>query len=96
MPEELYLIMDLWLSNLQTRSQSGTLWNYTITVGIFVIENTPVKHQGEVLISEDGGYTKAQIIGIQVNDEHVNEVSDGEIGLKFSAEITKKSEIWIL
>jgi hypothetical protein len=65
-------------------------------VGIFIIKNISIRLGGEVLIFADGNYVKAQIIGIQVNDVDVDEVSDGEVGLKFSTEITKKSEIWVL
>jgi hypothetical protein len=37
----------------------------------------------------------AEILEIRVNDETVESVSDGEIGLKLSHSILKTSELWL-
>lgn len=65
-------------------------------VGVFAIENVLVRLNGEVLIFENETYSRAKVVGIQANGVNLDEASNGEIGLKFSTEITKKSEIWVL
>lgn len=66
------------------------------TVGVFHIDNVPIKLESDAIIHTDGNYKSVQIIGLMIDNVAVDKVSSGEVGIKFSSRITNDSEIWIL
>lgn len=65
------------------------------TVGIFELNGTTVRVGDELIIFELGKCRRVRIESIQDDNKAIGEVSRGEVGFKFSDEITKSSEFWI-
>lgn len=63
-------------------------------VCIVNIDGIELKLNDEILIEKNGKFEKTLILGIQENDKSINRASKGEIGLKLSSKITKKSILW--
>ena len=63
-------------------------------VCIVNIDNITLKINDELLIEKNGKFEKVIILEIQQDSKSIQEVSKGEIGLKLSSKIAKKSTIW--
>lgn len=63
-------------------------------VCIVNIDGIELKLNDEILIEKNGKFEKALITGIQENGKSINQASKGEIGLKLSSKIAKKSILW--
>lgn len=48
----------------------------------------------ELIVEKNGKYEKNKILSLKVDDNAVEKVSHGEIGIEFSNPITKKSRLW--
>jgi len=63
-------------------------------VSILTISNVNLKIGDELFVEKDNRFGKCKILEIRVNDESVESVSNGEIGIKTNMKITKNSMIW--
>lgn len=64
-------------------------------VAIVNIEGLKLKTGMDIFVSKNGIFNKQQIASLRVNDQDVDEISDGEVGIKFSDVIKKNSELFI-
>ncbi|MTF40743.1 hypothetical protein [Cyanobacterium aponinum] len=65
------------------------------TVAILNIENITINQNSSIIICNDDKWFKAKVLEIQLNGQKVDEVSNGEIGIKLDQKITKKSILWL-
>ncbi|MGD8782724.1 MAG: hypothetical protein PVH88_27685 [Ignavibacteria bacterium] len=63
-------------------------------VCIVNIKDTELKISDEILVENEGKFKKAIIEEIQINDNPIEQVASGEIGLYLSVPIKKKSILW--
>jgi len=63
-------------------------------VCIVNLDNVSLKVDDDLFIEKNGRFKKVRIISMQENGIVVNEASTGEVGLKVSSKIEKKSKIW--
>ena len=63
-------------------------------VGIFELNDITVRVGDELIVFELGKCRRVRIDSIQEHNKDVGEVSKGEVGFKFSEEITKSSVFW--
>lgn len=63
-------------------------------VCIVNINDLQLKVSDELFIEKGERFSKASILGIQLNDTDLTEASNGELGLKLSKKIEKGSTIW--
>ncbi len=63
-------------------------------VCIVNIENILLQKNEELLIEKDSKFKRVKILDIQENGKSINQSSGGELGLKLSSKIKKKSIIW--
>ncbi len=63
-------------------------------VCIVNIDNILLQKNEELLIEKDGKFMRVNILDIQENGKSINQSSRGELGLKLSSKIKKKSIIW--
>lgn len=61
---------------------------------IINIDGVELKVNDEILIEKNGKFEKTLIVGMQDNGKSIDQVSKGEIGLKLSSKIAKKSILW--
>ena len=64
-------------------------------VAIIKIENIPLCKGATVIVCNDGIYSRAEILEIQIDGKTVESASSGEIGVKFDRSIPKTSELWL-
>ncbi|MEQ8240645.1 MAG: hypothetical protein RIA69_15610 [Cyclobacteriaceae bacterium] len=64
-------------------------------VCIVTLSNIEIKLGDEVLIERDGQFERMMIEGIQLNDNPVTSVTNGEVGISLNNSIRKKSKIWL-
>ena len=64
-------------------------------VSILNISNIQLKTNDSLYIEKNGRFKKAKILEIKVNDEKIESVQDGEIGIKTDIRIDKKSKVWV-
>jgi hypothetical protein len=63
-------------------------------VCIVNIENILLQKNEELLIEKNGKFERVNILDIQENGKSINQSSGGELGLKLSSKIKRKSIIW--
>ena len=63
-------------------------------VCIVNIDNVTISIEDELFIEKNGKFSKVKLLDIQENGKSVQQVSNGEYGLKLSSKISKKSLIW--
>lgn len=63
-------------------------------VCIINITGIELKISEEILVEKNGKFHKANIVGIQLNDQPVQTAKTGEIGLQLNIPIKKKSILW--
>ena len=68
--------------------------HYNKTVGIFLLENIPIRRGEELFVYSDGRYCKTKVVSLQDQDEDVEEASSGKIGIKISGTFSQESELW--
>jgi len=64
------------------------------TVCIVNISSIEIKIGDDIIVEKNGIYCKSAITGIMINNEHVANASNGEIGLQLSNPIKDKSMLW--
>jgi hypothetical protein len=64
------------------------------TVCIVNINNITLGINDELLVEKNGKFTKIIILDIQENDKAITQASNGELGLKLSSKIERKSKLW--
>lgn len=64
-------------------------------VSILNLSKIKLKTNDSIFVEKDGRFKKAKILEIKVNDEKVNSVKDGEVGIKTDIKIEKNSKIWV-
>ena len=65
------------------------------TVAIIYIDNIFLYESATVIVCNDGIYTRAKILEIRVDDEAVENLSSGEVGIRLDCSISKTSELWL-
>ena len=56
------------------------------------IENTLVKKTDLIVLEKDDDYIETEIKSMQVKDENVDEVENGEVGIMLNLKIKKRNE----
>lgn len=64
------------------------------SICIVNIDSINLKVGEDLIVEKNGRYLKSKIKGIMINDKHVDEASNGEIGLELSKPIKNKSKLW--
>lgn len=64
-------------------------------VVILNISNITVNKSASIIICNDDGWLRAEILEIQLNNETIESVSEGEIGVRLSIRVLKTSELWL-
>lgn len=64
-------------------------------VVISTLANTLVKKSDLIVLEKDGDYTETEIKSMQVKDENVDEVENGEVGIMLNLKIKKGTNIYI-
>lgn len=62
---------------------------------ILTLANTLVKKSDPIVLEKDGDYTETEIKSLQVKDENVDEVENGEVGIMLNLKIKKGTNIYI-
>lgn len=75
----------------------GTPQEYFMSgqVAILNISDVSLKKDMDLLIKKNGEFEKVRILSIKVNDVEVDEVENGEIGIKLDRTVKKNSEFFI-
>ncbi len=58
------------------------------------IDNISISVNDELIVEKNGKFDKVNVLDIQVNGKSVTNGSQGELGLKLSSKIRKKSTLW--
>lgn len=64
-------------------------------VVILYISGVTVDKGASIIVCNDGTWFRTEILEIQLNDETVEAVSEGEIGIKLCHSVLKTSELWL-
>ncbi|WP_128755190.1 hypothetical protein [Aquimarina sediminis] len=64
-------------------------------VFILKINDVKLKTGNYLFIEKNNSFRKLKIIGLKLNDDTVEEISNGEIGIKVNSKVSKKSKVWI-
>ncbi|MBD2005463.1 MULTISPECIES: hypothetical protein [Cyanophyceae] len=64
-------------------------------IAIIKIDNVSLCKGATVIVCNDGIYSRAEILEIQIDGKTVESASTGEIGVKFDRSIPKASELWL-
>ncbi|MCZ2722646.1 hypothetical protein O1D97_13765 [Marinomonas sp. 15G1-11] len=64
-------------------------------VAIVNLQETKLTKGMDVFINKNGVFNKIQISSLKVDDKNVDEISDGEVGIKFNGVVKKNSELLI-
>ncbi|MBD1897733.1 hypothetical protein [Coleofasciculus sp. FACHB-129] len=64
-------------------------------IAIIKIDKVSLCKGTKVIVCNDGIYSRAEILEIQIDGKTVESVSSGEIGVKFDCSILKTSELWL-
>jgi hypothetical protein len=65
-------------------------------IAILNIENIVLKKGALIIAHHDEDWFQSKILEIRLNDETVESVSEGEIGIKLSHSVFKTSELWLV
>ncbi|MEG4420306.1 hypothetical protein QUA70_17205 [Microcoleus sp. LAD1_D5] len=64
-------------------------------VVILNISNITVNKSASIIVCNDEGWLRAEILEIQLNNQTIESVSEGEIGVRLSSRVLKTSELWL-
>jgi len=64
-------------------------------VVILNISNITVNKSASIIVCNDDGWLRAEILEIKLKDETIESVSEGEIGVRLSSRVLKTSELWL-
>ena len=64
-------------------------------VVILNISNIPVNKSASIIVCHDEKWFRAEILEIRLDDETIESISEGQIGIKLSCSVHKKSELWL-
>lgn len=64
-------------------------------VAILQINNIFLSKGASIIVCNEDRWFRTKIVEIRLNDKTVESISKGEIGIKFSHSISKKSELWL-
>lgn len=62
---------------------------------ILKINNLTLRKGATIIVCNDETWFKAEVLEIQMNDEKVESVTEGEIGVQLSHSVQKTSELWL-
>jgi len=65
------------------------------TIGIINLESTNLKIGMSLYIKKNDHYSKVNIVSLRVNDQDVDEINNGEVGIKFDRSIKSRSELFV-
>ncbi|MGD0710680.1 MAG: hypothetical protein ABR968_05810, partial [Bacteroidales bacterium] len=63
-------------------------------VAVIQLTNTKIKIGDTIILEKDNRFTKTKVVSLQLIDKDVNEVINGEVGIKLDSKITKGSTLW--
>lgn len=64
-------------------------------VVILNINNLPLHKGTTIIVCNNEGWFRADVLEIRLNYEVVESVSEGEIGIKLSRSVKETSELWL-
>lgn len=64
-------------------------------VAIVNLEDIKLTKGMDIFVNKNGVFNKIQILSLKVDDKDVDEISDGEVGIKFNGVVKKNSELLI-
>jgi hypothetical protein len=64
-------------------------------VVIFQVDDLNVKKGGQAILCDSRRWRLAEILDIQVDGKSVDEVNSGEVGIRLSEKVLKRTEIWL-
>jgi len=62
---------------------------------ILNLKGTEIKTGDNLFVEKNNKYRKLNISEIKLNDKIVSKVSKGEVGIKGTIKVSKKSKVWI-
>ncbi|KRG32602.1 MULTISPECIES: hypothetical protein [unclassified Psychrobacter] len=65
------------------------------TIAIIELNGISLKVGMNLYVEKNGDYSKVNILSLKINDQNIDEISNGEIGVKLSSSIKNKSEFFV-
>lgn len=65
------------------------------TIAILNLTGRRITKGMKLLAKKNGSYTSTRIIGLQINNVHVDEAENGEVGVELDDPIKKGSNIFV-
>ena len=65
------------------------------TIAIIELNGINLKVGMNLYVEKNGDYSKVDILSLKINDQNIDEISNGEVGVKLSSSIKNKSEFFV-
>lgn len=65
------------------------------TIVIIELNGINLKVGMNLYVEKNGDYSKVDILSLKINDQNIDEISNGEVGVKLSSSIKNKSEFFV-
>ena len=89
-----YGLVSFTPSNCESIGKPEELY-YENSVGIFKLDNVMVRVGDEIIVTNGIDWKMTSLLSIMIDDKLVESINSGEVGLRFSNQITINSMIWI-
>ncbi|BAU14158.1 hypothetical protein LEP3755_47030 [Leptolyngbya sp. NIES-3755] len=64
-------------------------------VAILYVSNVTINKGASIIVCSEATWFRAEILEIQLNNQQLETVSEGEIGIRLSRSVLKTSELWL-